>query len=224
MTTKQRLLPSLRPRAIALALANWIFAEYPLVARAEGCRLAGRDPERQRPECDSSFRGSDIRPLYLAASRVWTVCSSSTRARSNFNSVSLALSVDPDVRRFAPTRNSDELPQFRRRHPRAQPGGGWSLAPQSGEPTLVRSGSIFLFNPVRQAVSLHVQSSSTTEAAHLVVEATTAGLGPTAVSSAASITMVLPPGITEVRVDPTQTAGATSPKVTGIAVSSASTA
>ena len=84
--------------------------------------------------------------------------------------------------------------------------------PQLGEPMLVRSGSIFLFNRVRQAVSLHVQSSSTTEPAHAVVQATTAGLGPTSVSSTASITLLVPPGITEVRVDPMKPADGPSPK------------
>ena len=68
-----------------------------------------------------------------------------------------ALSVDPDV---AGSLRSNSV-NFRSsvaglRGSRVEVG---PAIPQLGEPMLVRSGSIFLFNRVRQAVSLHVQSS-----------------------------------------------------------------
>jgi len=204
-----------------LALANWIFAEYPLWAGLKDVSWQGEIQNVNVQNVTRRFEDPTFDPcISLRQESGRYVALDTSKVQLQFGP--LALSVDPDVAGSLRSNSAN----FRSSVAgiRVLPGGGWSLAPQSGEPTLVRSGSIFLFNPVRQVISLHVQSNSTTEAAHLVVEATTAGLGPTAVSSAASITMVLPPGITEVRVDPTQTAGATSPKVTGIAVSSASTA
>jgi hypothetical protein len=204
-----------------LAFANWIFAEYPMWV---GLKDAGWQGEIQNVNVENVTRRYEDPTFDPCASlRQETgqyAALDTSKVQLQFGP--FALSVDPDAvgsLRSHSVHFSSSVAGLR-----VLPGGGWSLAPQSGEPTLVRPGSVFLFNRVRQAVSLQIQSSSTTETAHAVVEATAAGLGPTMVSSAAGLTVVVPAGITEVRVDPTDTTGAAGPKVTGITVSSPSTA
>ena len=203
-----------------LAFANWIFAEYPMWV---GLKDAGWQGEIQDVNVQNVTRRFEDPTFDPCASLLQEtgryVARDTSKVQLRFGP--FALSVDPDAVGSLRSRSvhfSSSVAGLR-----VLPGGGWSQAPPSGEPTLARPGSFFLFNRARQAVSLHVQSSSATEAVQAVVEATTAGLGPTVVSSAAGLAVVVPAGITEFRVDPSQTAGAGSPKVIGITVSPAST-
>jgi hypothetical protein len=198
-----------------VALANWIFAEYPLWA---GLKDAGWQGEIQDIDVDNVTRRFEDRTFDPCVSvrqePSGYVATDTSKVQLRFGL--FALSVDPDVAgslRLNSAHFTSDVVGVR-----VLPGGGWALAPHSGEPTLVRPGSIFLFSAVRRAVRVEVQSSSTTAAAHVVLSAPTAGVGPIAVSSGAGITMVLPRGITEIRLNPMQTAGAVSPKVTGVAV------
>jgi hypothetical protein len=198
-----------------VALANWILAEYPLWVGLKDAGWRGEIQDVDVPNVTRRFEDPTFDPcVSLRQEPADYVPTDTSKVQMRFGL--FALSVDPDVAGSLRsnsvhfTSHVDDV--------RVLPGGGWALAPQSREPTLVRPGSIFLFSSVRRVVGVEVQSSSTTEAAHVVLSAPTAGLAPTAVSSGAGITMVLPRGITEVRLDPTQTAGAASPKVTAVAV------
>ena len=200
-----------------VGLANLIFAEYPLWPALKEAGWHGDIQNVNVQNVTRRYEDPAFEPcILLRQVTAGYVGADASKVHLQFGS--LALAVDP---RFAGSLDS-QIDGFHSSVPnvRIQPGGGWSLG-GSGQPTLVNSGSIFLSSPVRQTVTLQLRSSSSTNPAHLVASATSAALRPTLLSSAAAVSLDIPPGITEVRVDPIDDRGGT--KVTGIDVGPAST-
>jgi hypothetical protein len=203
-----------------VGLANWVFVEYPLWVGLKDVGWQGEIQNVNVQNVTRQFENPAFHPcISLSQESEGYVGIDANKVHLQLGT--LALSIDPqvagslrwNVRGFHSSVSSVGI----------LPGSGWSLAQKSGQPTLVQSGSIFLFSSVRQPIRLQVQSSSTRASAQLEVEATSAGLTPTVVSSAASLSMVVPPGITEIGVSPGQINLPGSPKVVGIEVGPAPT-
>ncbi len=182
-----------------VGLANWVLVEYPLWV---GLRYDDWRGEIQDVNVPNVSRRLED-PVFKACALIQQEAAGYVGpedADVHLQFGSLALSIDPHMAQ------SLRLPArgfaSRVADVRVLPGGGWSLAGDSGRPHLERPGSIFLFSSVRRTVQLRLKSGPKGIPVPIVVSAPRSGLPPTALLPSTDISLVVSPGITEVQLDP----------------------
>jgi hypothetical protein len=198
-----------------VGLANWVFVEYPLWVGLQYADWHGEMQDVDVENVSSRFENPAFKPCVLLRQEMAGYVGADD-ADVHLQFGTLALSIDPQdaqsLRR--PVRGFDSSVSG----VRLLPGGGWSLGGGgSGMPHLAQSGSVFLFSPTRRTVQLQLRSGSKTAPTPVVVSAPRSGLPPTAVSPNTDVSLVVSPGITEVRLG-TAAGSATSSDIDGVVV------
>lgn len=197
-----------------VGLANWVLVEYPLWV---GVKNAGWDGTIQDVMVDNvTNRLSDPHydPCILVHQAIRPyVGAESGKVQLQFGT--LALSLDPETARTVRV----PIPGFTSTVPgvRLLPGDGWAQGGTSAKPTLVGSGSVYLFSPYRTTVDLRLRSSSPTWAAHAIVTLPGPG-GAVPVTTGPSVPVTIGPGATEVRIDAVGATSPSTPTVAGVDV------